>query len=131
MIRSWLVASVFAIGCALGCGGKQQPAPPPPPPPGDGSGSGSAAVDPAKPPSDPGKDSNVELKALADASCACKDVACSRGAVENFITWVNTHKDARGDEAQAEADTRRLLECAKKVGLTQDELATMLKKLEI
>src|SRR5207248_2730967 len=68
-------------------------------------------------------DGNVTLNKLADASCACKDASCARGAVDTFIAWINAHKDAMGEEREAEGASKRLFDCALAAHLSQSELA--------
>jgi hypothetical protein len=78
-----------------------------------------------------GCDASKDIEKMADKACACKDKDCAKKSVEEFVSWVNSHKDARGDEKKAENETKRLLECAQKAGLSQTDLAEVLKKMDI
>jgi hypothetical protein len=78
-----------------------------------------------------GCDASKEIEKMADKTCACKDKDCAKKSVEDFVSWVNSHKDARGDEKKAENETKRLLECAQKAGMTQADLGEVLKKMDI
>ncbi len=48
-------------------------------------------------------DAVVAAEAMADAVCACADVACAQAAHRQGLTEVMKHKDSRGTRADAEA----------------------------
>ena len=58
---------------------------------------------------------NKKLDELADRACACTDDGCGKKVMNDFISWANDNKDARGDEGAAEKSLERMQACLTKV----------------
>jgi intergrase/recombinase len=74
-------------------------------------------------------DASKDVEKYADRACECKDKDCAKKVMEDFVSWMNDHKDARGDEKKAEAALKRMTDCAQKAGLTMSDQMTILQKL--
>jgi outer membrane murein-binding lipoprotein Lpp len=62
------------------------------------------------------KAANNKLDEIADRACACKDAECARKIADEFAAWRKEYEGAKGDQAQAEKSTTRIVSCLMKVG---------------
>jgi len=76
-------------------------------------------------------DASKDVQKYADRACECKDKDCAKKVMEEFVTWVNDHKDATGDEKKAEEAMKKMMDCAQKAGLPMTDLAAILEKMKL
>jgi hypothetical protein len=74
-------------------------------------------------------DASKDVEKYADRACECKDKDCAKKVLEDFVKWMNDHKDAKGDEKKAEAAFNKMTECSKKAGLSELDMAGIMQKL--
>jgi predicted nucleic acid-binding Zn-ribbon protein len=60
------------------------------------------------------KAANNKLDEIADRACACKDPECSVKVMEEYAAWRKEYEGAKGDQAQAEKSTVRIMSCLMK-----------------
>ena len=78
------------------------------------------------------KDASKDVEKYANDACACKDAPCAVKVMNDFASWAEKNKDARGNEEAAQKAVEKMLGCIQKLDVSQKDLmdfATRLQKL--